>query len=424
MAPKLTSIIILLITIASIVPTTTIPLGNTFLWWVVFIIALLFFVRMYYYLRVKERFENNGFTYLKLLLIWYLVSIIRGFFVASNYWEWKNLVQTSLTMFLPFIAILTQDILFFSLIFNRWWRVALPLFFLFIPFLIGDGYGRYLAPLSILSLFFPLIGFKQKYFLFFLFILIILSDLDARSNIIKFVIPIILSLLTYVNFYRSRAFLRIVYYSALILPVVFLVLASVNIFNIFKMDEYLNLSNKGVIIQNGREIKLTADTRTFLYKEVIESSIKNNYFIWGRTPARGNDSESFGWYNKELLGLQSKERFANEVSILNIFTWTGIIGVTLYFLIFAKGAYLSIFLSQNQYSKLVGIYILFRWCYAWVEDFTNFDLSYLFLWSVIGLSYSKSFRKLSDYEIGIWIKSLFTKDILLYKIDFSKPNKK
>ena len=32
-----------------------------------------------------------------------------------------------------------------------------------------------------------------------------------------------------------------------------------------------------------------ANTRTFMYKEVISSAVDNNYVIWGRTPARGND---------------------------------------------------------------------------------------------------------------------------------------
>ncbi len=43
----------------------------------------------------------------------------------------------------------------------------------------------------------------------------------------------------------------------------------------------------------GEEYSALVDTRTFLYAEEIQSAIKNNYIIIGRSIARGYDSLFF-----------------------------------------------------------------------------------------------------------------------------------
>ena len=137
------------------------------------------------------------------------------------------------------------------------------------------------------------------------------------------------------------------------------------------------------------------------------SAIKNNYIIFGRTPARGNDSNSFGDYNKEKLKTGKQERFGNEVSILNIFTWLGIIGVVLYFIIFLKASYFAINESNNFPIKIVGLNISFRWAFGFVEDFSNFDLSNIFLWLMIGMCFSKTFRQMSNSQMKNWVLGIF-----------------
>src|SRR5690606_8010144 len=106
-------------------------------------------------------------------------------------------------------------------------------------------------------------------------------------------------------------------------------------FNIFNMEEYISGEYKTQTLIDGKleETSLTADTRTLLYQETLTSAIKNNYVWHGRTPARGYESPSFGAFALEQLKTGKLERFGSEVSILNIFTWTGIIGCILYFLV-------------------------------------------------------------------------------------------
>ncbi|MBK9223652.1 MAG: hypothetical protein IPO23_01535 [Flavobacterium sp.] len=96
-------------------------------------------------------------------------------------------------------------------------------------------------------------------------------------------------------------------------------------FNIFNLEENISGTYTSEKIKEGKKIEenLKIDTRTFLYEEVVSSALKNDYVLFGRTPARGNDSFYFGNFTAEELGTKRYERYSNEVSILNIFTWTG-----------------------------------------------------------------------------------------------------
>jgi hypothetical protein len=81
--------------------------------------------------------------------------------------------------------------------------------------------------------------------------------------------------------------------------------------------------------------------------------------------------------------------------------------VLLCFFVFFKASYLAIYKSGNVYIKIVGLYISFRWLYTWVEDFTNFDLNYIFLWILISMCYSASFRNMSEQEFKTWVRGIF-----------------
>nr|AOE12625.1 hypothetical protein [uncultured bacterium] len=158
----------------------------------------------------------------------------------------------------------------------------------------------------------------------------------------------------------------------------------------------------------GEEVdeNLLADTRTFIYKEVLFSSIKNDYWLYGRSPARGNDTVYFS--DMDMVENRS-ERLRNEVGILNVFTWTGLIGVFLYFLIFYKASYLAINNSNNSLSKFIGVYISFRWFNSWVAEISNFDLINFTIWLAVALCFSKTFRSMTDSELKSWVKGITNK---------------
>ena len=194
-------------------------------------------------------------------------------------------------------------------------------------------------------------------------------------------------------------------------PFVFLFLSITNIFNIFHIDDYIkgDYTEKKIVSGQEQVLNLKADTRTGLYQEVIISAIKNKYVLIGRTPSRGNDSEAFGIYLAEELNTNRYERYSNEVAILNIFTWTGIIGVVLYFFVFFRAVYFAIYKSNNFFIKVIGLYVTFRWIYAWVEDFNRFDIMNIVLWIFIAICYSEQFRSMSDHDFKEWLGTIFNK---------------
>jgi len=400
---------IFLITFSSVNQWTSLPIGNTFIWWAInsSILLALIIVKPIFYNKIND----NEIIYIKAYLLWNIICIFRGFFKAENYWDWKQLISTSMVLLIPLIVNIATNKIIVQNILSVWVKYALPIFLILFPFFEGEAYGKYLFPISILILFFPIINWKWKIILVMFSSIVLLGSLEARSNVIKFAFPVIFSLIYYLRKLSIKKYLRIIYLTMLISPFILFITASIGVFNIFKMEEYLG-EHTTQTTSKGTEINLTADSRTFLYEEVLESAIKYKYALFGITPARGNESETFGYIAQYDLKTGRNERYSNEVSILNIFTWTGCVGVILYFIIFFRATYLAINKSQNIFMSIIGLYIAFRWMIAWLEDFSTFNLSSVFLWIMISMCISKSFRNMSNNEFTIWIFGIFNKKFL------------
>jgi hypothetical protein len=399
------------------------PIGNDLFWWVIqiiFIIILLQLKKSYTFTQI-----DKIFLFVKLYLYWNVVCIVRGIFVAENYWEWKALLSTSFFLLLPLLVYTVNSSQSIQSIVKTWFRYALFIYILFSPFIWGDGVGKFLIPFGFLLLFFPILNLKWRIIVLVVTLYVITFDITARSNVIKFTIPLVIGLMFYFRKILSIKVLNVSRLLLLFAPFLLFFLAISGVFNVFKADEYVgdyNAKSDSHYDGPGEE-SLTADSRTFLYIEVIESAIKHDYVLFGRTPARGNDSASFGEFTKLTLNTGKQERFSNEVSILNIFTWLGLVGVLLYFLVFFKATYLAINRSNSIFIKLIGINIAFRWAYSFVEDFSEFDLSNIFLWIMIGMCFSESFRKMNDMEIKMWVRGIFEKKKTTpRKIINSSPN--
>lgn len=311
-----------------------------------------------------------------------------------------------LVLLLPITIYISTNRHMVQAIFNQYMKYFLTAFFLFILIMRPPAYGVYLIPVSFILLFLPLLTKKWKIVILIFSVIAITASLAARSNVIKFVVPFLLGLLYYARPFVGPKLLGLGRLFLLILPITLFILGATGQFNIFRMSEYIQ-GEYTTDTSSGEKEDLTADTRTGLYVEVVASALKNNYMWLGRTPARGNDSVLFGAQIEAQTHTGKFERYTNEVSILNIFTWTGLVGVILYFLIFMRASYLAIYKSKSWYMKILGVYLSFRWAYAWVEDFSRFDLSYIFLWIIIGMCFSTSFREMSNGEFKYWVRGIF-----------------
>lgn len=405
-----TSFLTLLLTIYTVNQWSTINIGPTFFWWIVFILMTICLIKLRTYSHINN---HKDYLIIKIYIFWIIICIIRGMFIAENYWEWKNLITTSFILIMPLFVFISSNEDILSKIIQTWVKFAIPFFFIFFIFILNtEAYGRYFVPLSFLALFFPLLSLKWKFIILSFTFFIIFIDLTARSNVIKAIVPLFFSFLYYFRKFFITKFLKLFHFFLIIMPFIFFILVLTGGFNIFKMNEYIDGEyESSTIVEDGSQENesLTTDTRTFLYVEVLQSALKNNYLVFGRTPARGNDSVMFGDQVESETNSKKYERHSNEVAVLNIFTWTGLIGLLLYYLIFIKASYLAVYSSNNVFIKILGTYVAFRWCFAWVEDFSKFDLTNIFLWIAIGMCFSEHFRSMDNFMFKNTVRNIFKK---------------
>lgn len=379
--------------------------GNFTLWMIINAYVL------YVFWRSKVKYfdlkENSNFKFVLIYLLFNILNITRGIFIAEGYWNFKALFVNSFALLIPVVAYVSTNKILLQKIFSFYVKNVLPCFLVFIFILSKQAYGVYLSAVIFLLLFFPALNLRWKLILLTFVFIIVFGDLGARSNVIKFSLALLFSLLYYVRLFLRKSFFQLMKNTLFFLPLVLLSLAITNTFNVFKIDKYIKGDYSTVLNhKNGKSVEenLKADTRTPLYLEVLITATKHNSWLIGRSPARGNDTKLFTSLSK-ITG--NKERISNEVAILNVFTWTGVTGVFLYFLVFFSASTLAINHSNNVYSKIVGLFLAFRWMYAWVEDFNNYSLNTFVIWIMIGFCISKSFREMSDADVKVWIKGVF-----------------
>ncbi|MDR3651535.1 MAG: hypothetical protein P4L34_01035 [Paludibacter sp.] len=347
-------------------------------------------------------------------LIWGCIAILRGFFEAENYWDWKSfLLYNILIMLLPLVSVLGSKNKITQEIFFNFIKYLLPLsiivFFLSLKSINTDGFARFVSPIYYFIIFIPLLSQKWKVRIILIAVLSFLSCIDSRSNLIRIIVSFGLMSVYYLRHVISKKILELIRILIFVIPVLLFILAVTGIFDVFDMDSYIkgdySYTEKTKTGEN-EDQSLTADTRTFIYEEVIQSGIIRNTWLFGESAVSGYISETFfdSIYNEG-----SKGREGSEVGILNIFNALGLIGVVLYTFVFFYASFLCVNRSRNYICKLLGIFIAFRWFYSWVEEFTDFDMNYFFLWLIIGLCFSESFRTMTNRELTIWVRGIFDK---------------
>lgn len=411
---KILPLLIIIVTVFSVQQWLKTTIFTTFIVWAInfwIIYIILRFKTKYSTILSTSYIEKYDWRLINMYLLWLLFNSVRGAFIAENYWEWKQLITGMQSLSLPLFVYIFSIPDISQRVLKYWFKYALFIFILLVPFLGTDAYHFYLGPLFIVGCFIPIIPKKWKVIIGGLLIIMLLINLGARSQVIKSAVVLLIALGVYYKKYVSIKLLKLIHAFCYILPVILLYLGISGTFNIFQ-DLSLNEGKyveKKVVNGQVKEDDLSADTRTFIYVEVIESALEHNYVIWGRTPARGNDSASFGSFNAEELKTGKYERHANELCHTNVFTWLGLIGVVLYSLIYFRSSYLALYKSNNKYVKYLGCFIAFRWAYGWIEDFNRFDIMNISLWMIIAMGISIQFRSMSNEQFKSWLNVAFHK---------------
>lgn len=404
--------IYLLIYIALVSPAQwcSIPLGSTFISWAVSFLIVCFTIQISK--KINVSLVGREYIIVRIYLIWMTICAVRGLFVADNYWEYKNLVNGTFTCLLPMFVYVFYSPELTASFYRKWMKWCLPLFFVFYIWTVTPGeVNFYLAPLLFLGCFLPMMPMKYRIATAFCLVFMLVADFAARSQVLKAFMALLFSIVCIKPKIMSDKIIKIVYWVGYCVTLSLLVAGLSGQFNVF---EDLS-SNEGKYVERRMvdgalvESDLASDTRTFIYIEVLESAIRNGYLVWGRTPARGNDSVSFGTFAAEELKTKKYERHSNELLHLNLLTWLGLVGMLLYTLIYVRSSYLAVYRSNSKYLKYIGLFIVFHWVYGWVEDFNRFDIQNIALWSVIAIGMSSKFRAMSDADFRCWFRSIFGK---------------
>lgn len=400
---KTISALIVLLTFCSVWQyVTLLPYNQYLVCFIQLITAFLVFVNRKHY-GIKE----DSFVVLKLYLIWTLVCVLRGVFIADNYLEYKQLLIGTICSIVPLMMFFFVSPYRAGYSYRVWYKASFVLILLLVWFV---GFSQYyLSPYLLLFCFFPLLKNRNLRLLVVLLALVyIFYDTLNRSHIIKSGIALLIAF--YIKFGKPKDKIikigHVLGYLSTILLFAF-ILSDATGLVLGNMD-YQDASNNNA----GRDVR-HKDTRSLILADVYQSSINNDYWLFGHTQARGYEilisSDLFMNQYEDQSVFNKNERFKNEMVLTNVFTWEGLIGLILFSLIYFRSSYLAVYKSRNKYISLLGCYIAFRWSFGWVEDVNNFNIMDISLWMMIAMCYSKQFREMNDREFVEWFNSLIGK---------------
>lgn len=194
----------------------------------------------------------------------------------------------------------------------------------------------------------------------------------------------------------TQNFINLILYT---FPIAAFITAATGFFNIFEANKYIGNFSYG-------KENLVEDTRTFLYKEAIASSIDNHYILFGRTFGYGYDSK-WQTYRMELGDTKNILQRNAEVFIINIYTWMGLIGVISFAILFFLASHYAVNHSKNIYTQYIGILVSIQWVFCWIEtSMININFTQVIMWMEIAMCLSPFWRNLTNKEFVLIMKNI------------------
>lgn len=399
MVSKIT-ILLLLISLFSTRVSLGIPYAITLSVYILLIILLL-----RYFFKIDKTHSLREYLPINIYSAYITISILCGYFVANGYWMWKSFIINQITLlFILFLYYFSSPYNVFVFL-KKWLKYAIIAFIPFSIFMTRDSYGIYFGPIILLLIYLKHMPFKYKIVLLILSILAC-SDFGARSILFKFIPAFLLGISLLLKIKITKKVFNIVAAIFFATPIIFFTLGVTGIYNIF---QYQNNSSRQLtqtkINKEGERVEenLLADTRTFIYRSVLTSSVTNNSILFGTTPAKSAFVPEF---DNEITKQTGRK---NECGIANLYTWCGAVGVILMMFIYMQAVRLAINYSKNYSLQLLGVYIAYRWTIFWIEDIQNPTIDNVTLYMIIAIAYSKAFRNMSDKRFKLFILNLFRK---------------
>lgn len=337
-----------------------------------------------------------------LLIVYVAASCVKLYYVPSSIFFYQRLV--CFTSFLSFGAIflLMQEGVV-KRTFRMWWR--------YVPWVSLAFFWMIDASIAMSIMFFSFFFMmmadclrKQLRWLTYAFVAIFaMYGIVQRMDYIIILAPIGINLLLRFNLFLTYRKSVFVYNVLMLMPIIFLLLATIGNFNVLNFDSYI----KGEYVSASGE-DMTADTRTFIYQEAFTSAEKNNYILLGRTPGYGYDSKFVKDRKGSFLEVEGiiPQRYS-EVFIVNIFTWCGVLGVIVWFIFFYIFGINTLKRSKNKYIRAFVIYVGIFWVCCWINfPFERPSATYILIYIIMSICIRPQFQQMTDVEIRDYFKRM------------------
>ena len=253
--------------------------------------------------------------------------------------------------------------------------------------------------LNIFIFFFPYI--KRKYYVIILIVayLVVSYDFNRRSILLGYVIPFII--LLGLPIIKINVVKKFTFCIGVLFPLIMLFMFITRTFNVF---EFMGEEYSVKIDEDARQ--LTVDSRTGIYKDVVESVFESDKWYVPYIGLGGNGKVGVNNNGYATVGFKNL-RSGQEAGMLNYIQYGGIWGLVAYGLLLLMASYKALFKSRNDFLLMMGMFMLYKYVYSFIEDSVegNAHTFYQFLW--IGMCFNKKFRLMTNGQIKGWIASLF-----------------
>lgn len=341
-------------------------------------------------------FNYNGNKIIACNVVCSFIMILRGLYHSDNYWQYKDVLLSNGPSLFFFLAIyLSTEIKFCS----RCLSYIIKYYLLASVLLISDP--RLANTGRIMCNTLPLLGYfinKYKWYILIFTLYSLTLTWESRGWVLRALFGLAIGL-CYIFFQRkisrlNKKIIGIVFSLFLLTPLLCSYLGYIGVFNVFDMESYMDNSSMS-------EDDLV-DTRSFLYLLVQEKLEASESVVggaglavsyWDDVNTESNVSE-----------IQKLGRTATESGLLNVYFWGGIIGAFLYSMIYWMAAYYGIFRSNNDFCKLIGLFIIFRWVISFVDEPNGWVCSNIMLYFFMGICLNKEIRNCDDKFMQSYLK--------------------
>lgn len=398
-------ILLILLSFSSVI-STYLTLGKLAVIYKYVVYLVMAFICLFHFWKNKtmlfRKYRIPSILYI-LMILYVLAAIIKQFFVPSGIFPFQRMQVMCSFLCTGGMFIMLSDKNLANI--NKTWWKWMPLFF-FIVFIPVHRW-HYMSILYF-CLFYLIVSDclkgDKRLFVYFAIIMMIWG-IFQRMDYIRIAGPVVIFLCLRCNLVSNKYICSKIFQVLIFIPFLLLLLGIMGKFNVFDMDSYVGTE---YITASGE--RMSDDTRTFLYEESIASAVKNNYMIYGRTPAYGYDTPWFtidgtnhAW--NEMKGLFPQRN--SEVFVINIFTWMGLLGLLVWFMFFYYTGYKAIKQSNNKYIRAFALFIGVYWIGCWIAYPFDYPSSAFFmLYIVSSLCLRSDICQLNDMEMKSYLKSI------------------